>query len=369
MELDTLARELVEKEGSDLHLKVGQPPVFRIYGKLVRSEHDVLTEEGTKQLIYGILNEDQIRRYEENFELDLAYTLEGVARFRVNVFRQQDKVGVVLRAIPSEVKTLEELGLPGVLEQIASVPRGFVLVTGPTGSGKSTTLAAVVDHINRTKRGHVITIEEPIEFWHEDKLCSITQREVPHDSLSFANSLKHAMRQNPDVILVGEMRDIETISLAVTAAETGSLVFSTLHTIDAAQTVDRMIDAFEPDRQAQVRMQLSTSLQAVVSQQLLSRADGAGRVGAFEIMIGTPAIRALIRQGRTDQLYTHIQSGGDIGSQTLDSCLMNLVKDGTVTFEEAVLKSSNPTDFRALLEVAASKSEASGDAPADLPVA
>ncbi len=344
--LDEILRDLVMREGSDLHLKVGQPPFFRVHGRLIRTDYPVLTPQSIRELIYPILADWQIEKLETQLELDLAYELTGVSRFRVNLFHQQGNLGGVFRVIPSKVRTIDELMLPQVLKKIAMLRRGLVLVTGPTGSGKTTTLAAMVDYINENRRAHIITIEEPIEYWHQDKLCSITQREVGIDTETYAEALRHVTRQNPDVILVGEMRDLETISLALHAAETGHLVLSTVHTIDAPQTIDRIIDAFDPDRQPQVRVQLASTLQAVISQQLVPRCDKPGRVAAMEIMIVTPAVRSLIRQGRTDQIYSHIKAGTDIGCQLLDDHLLDWVNKRVVSFEDAYMKCSNPLEFR-----------------------
>ncbi|MFA0752365.1 MAG: hypothetical protein IMHGJWDQ_000116 [Candidatus Fervidibacter sp.] len=346
LHLDDLLRDLVQREGSDLHLKVGQPPFFRVYGRLIRTDYPVLTSESIRELIYPILTDWQIQRLETQLELDMAYEIPGVSRFRVNLFHQQGNLGGVFRVIPSRVRTIDELMLPQVLKKIALLRRGLVLVTGPTGCGKTTTLAAMIDYINENRRAHIITIEEPIEYWHQDKQSSITQREVGMDTESYAEALRHVTRQNPDVILVGEMRDLETISLALHAAETGHLVLSTVHTIDAPQTIDRIIDAFDPDRQPQVRVQLASTLQAVISQQLVPRCDKPGRVAAMEIMIVTPAVRSLIRQGRTDQIYSHIKAGTDIGCQLLDDHLLDWVKKGMVSFEDAYMKCSNPLEFR-----------------------
>ncbi|MER3499869.1 MAG: type IV pili twitching motility protein PilT [Candidatus Fervidibacterota bacterium] len=346
LHLDDLLRDLVQREGSDLHLKVGQPPFFRVYGRLIRTDYPVLTSESIRELIYPILTDWQIQRLETQLELDMAYEIPGVSRFRVNLFHQQGNLGGVFRVIPSRVRTIDELMLPQVLKKIALLRRGLVLVTGPTGCGKTTTLAAMIDYINENRRAHIITIEEPIEYWHQDKQSSITQREVGMDTESYAEALRHVTRQNPDVILVGEMRDLETTSLALHAAETGHLVLSTVHTIDAPQTIDRIIDAFDPDRQPQVRVQLASTLQAVISQQLVPRCDKPGRVAAMEIMIVTPAVRSLIRQGRTDQIYSHIKAGTDIGCQLLDDHLLDWVKKGMVSFEDAYMKCSNPLEFR-----------------------
>lgn len=347
LHLDNILIDLVEQEGTDFHLKVGQPPFFRIHGRLTRTDYPVLTPELARELVYAILTEQQIRRFEEFWELDLAYEIQGVSRFRVNLFYQQGNIGGVFRVIPSRVRTIDDLMLPQVLKRISLLKRGLVLVTGPTGCGKTTTLAAMVDYINENRRAHIITIEEPIEYWHQDKQSSLTQREVGIDSESYAEALRHVMRQNPDVILVGEMRDLATMSLTITAAETGHLVFSTLHTIDAPQTIDRLIDAFEPDRQPQIRVQLANTLQAVISQQLVPRCDRPGRVAAMEVMIVTPAIRSLIRQGRTDHIYSHVKAGAEIGCQMLDDHLLYWVKEGVVSFEDAYMKCSNPLDFRA----------------------
>ncbi len=367
--LDELLVMLRDVDGSDLHLRVGEPPVFRIYGRLVRNDLPVLTDDDVQELLYAIIPPEKRKHYEENWEMDMAYELEDVARFRVNVFRQQGHMGAVLRLIPINIQTIDDLGLPQVLKQVALLPRGLVLVTGPTGSGKSTTLAAMVDHINEHKRAHLITIEDPIEFVHRDKRSAINQREVGMDTHSFADALRHVLRQNPDTILVGEMRDLETISLAITAAETGHLVFATLHTTDAMQTVDRAIDVFPPQQQQQIRMQLAITLQCVVCQSLLPRRDGQGRIAAFEIMLATPAIRALIREGKTHQIYNSIQSGSEFGMIVLDQYLANLVRASVVTWEEAVAKSSYPAELArrcgvSLEQVGVSAEEEAAQAPA-----
>lgn len=346
MHIDDLLRELVEREGSDLHLRVGEPPIYRIHGKLTRTKFPVIT--ATEDYIYPILNEERRARFEKNMELDLSYEIKGCSRFRVNCFRQRGKMGAVLRAIPVKIKTIDELMLPQVTKDICMRPRGLVLVTGPTGSGKSTTLAAMINHININRRCHVMTIEDPIEFVHEDKLSEINQRELEIDTRSFAAALKHVMRQNPDVILVGEMRDLETISLAITAAETGHLVFATLHTTDAPQTIDRVVDVFQPEQQNQIRMQLSVTIQSIISQTLLTRRDQEGRIAAFEVMVATPAIRTLVREGKTHQIYSDIQAGGEHGMISLDQYLIDLLKKRRISYEDAVAKSSNPRDFELL---------------------
>jgi len=345
--LDDLLRLLVRHEGSDLHLRANEPPVFRIHGDLRRTNFPVLEAEQIKTLMYDIMGPERTARYERELECDLAYAIKGLARFRVNIFKQQGSVGAVMRLIPIRVQSIDELGLPPILKDISMLPRGLVLVTGPTGSGKSTSLAAMVNHINEQKPVHIITIEDPIEFMHGDKVASLNQREVEMDTHSFAEGLRHVMRQNPDVILVGEMRDNETMQLAITAAETGHLVFSTVHTTDAAQTIDRIVDVFEPERQEQIRMQLAITLQAVISMTLMPRVDRPGRVAAFEIMLATPAIRNLIRERKTHQIYGSIQTGAELGMRTLDNHLLELYRGGIVSFEMALSKSSNPSEFSA----------------------
>ena len=343
MHVDDLLKELVSREGSDLHMRVGEPPVFRVHGKLMRTDYPRI--EAVEDYLYPILNEERRARFERNMELDLSYEIEGVARFRVNCFRQRGHMGAVLRAIPVKIKTIDDLMLPAITKDICLRPRGLCLVTGPTGSGKSTTLAAMVDHINRNRRCHVMTIEDPIEFVHEDIQSEINQREIEIDTRSFAAALKHVMRQNPDVILVGEMRDLETIALAITAAETGHLVFATLHTTDAPQTIDRVIDVFPPEQQNQIRMQLSVTILAVVSQALLPRVDTGGRIAAFEVMVATPAIRTLVREGKTHQIYSDIQAGGEHGMISLDQYLIGLLRKRAINYEDALSRCSNPREF------------------------
>ncbi|MCC6728250.1 MAG: type IV pilus twitching motility protein PilT [Chthonomonadales bacterium] len=348
MHIDDLLRMLVQSEASDLHLRVGEPPVMRVHGLLRRvPSMEPLTDRDMYDTVYSILNEERTVRFEQNMELDMSYAVPGLARFRVNLFRQQGHVGAVMRVIPYTIRTIDELMIPPVVKDLCMLPRGLILVTGPTGSGKSTTLAAMVHHINERRPRHIMTIEDPIEYLHRDLAASINQREIGVDTHNFASALKHVMRQNPDIILVGEMRDLETIHLAITAAETGHLVFATLHTTDAPQTVDRIIDVFEPDQQQQIRTQLAVTLQSVISQTLLPRADGNGRVAAFEVMICTPAVRTLIREGKTYQMYTDIQTGSQFGMQTLDSHLLRLATQGYVQFEDAQAKSSNPYEFEA----------------------
>jgi twitching motility protein PilT len=296
--------------------------------------------------LYELLNPERRATLERNKEVDLSYYVEGVSRFRVNMFWQRSQLGAVFRMIPYKIRTIDDLGMPPVCKQLALLPRGLILVTGPTGSGKSTSLAAMIDHINTSTRRHVITIEDPIEYVHQDKRSIINQRELATDTHSFADALKHVMRQNPDVILVGEMRDLETIQLAITAAETGHLVLSTLHTVDAAQTIDRIVDVFPPDQQAQIRTQLSVTVVGVISQTLLPLASGKGRVAAYEVMTATPSIRTMIRDGRTHALYHDIQTNADIGMQTLDGNLLSLLKEGKIDWEHAIAKCSNASEFK-----------------------
>jgi twitching motility protein PilT len=305
-----------------------------------------MTVEYVEYLCYSILSDSQIKQLFEQRELDLAYSIPGFSRFRCNYLFQMGKIGSVFRTIPFEIKSVEELGLPQSVLNFCKLPRGLVLVTGPTGSGKSTTLAALIDYINANRHLHIITVEDPIEFLHQDKSSAVNQRELGCDTLSFADALKHVLRQNPDVILVGELRDLETIQLAVTAAETGTLVFATLHTIDAAQTIDRMVDVFPPDEQDQIRIQLSTSLQGVISQTLVPKKDNNGRAIATEVLVCEHGVKNIIRSGKTHQIYSLIQTGAASGMKLLDQSLKELVSNGTVTFEDALAKTSNPNDFK-----------------------
>jgi twitching motility protein PilT len=323
---------LLEHGASDLHLTAGAPPTIRLHGDLMKLEdYPLLTPRGLQGMIYAILPQRMRERLEQELELDMSYALPGKARFRVNVYYQRDSLGAAFRLIPYEIKDVDTLGLPPVVSDLARFPRGFVVVTGPTGSGKSTSLAAMVDVVNRERSAHIMTVEDPIEFLHKHKNCIVNQREVGADTHGFAPALKHVLRQDPDVILVGEMRDLETISTAITAAETGHLVFATLHTQDAPQTIDRIVDVFPPYQQQQVRVQLSTTLQGVVTQQLLQTSDGQGRVAACEILVATPAVRNLVREGKVHQIYSVMQAGGRFGMQTMDLALANLVKSGQIT--------------------------------------
>ncbi len=341
---------MVDVRASDVHLTPGFAPAFRIRGRIVpMDEQPVLSPQETREVIYSILNDDQRKRFETNQQLDFAYAIPGVARFRVNCFFQRGAISAAFRHIPTEIKSLEELDLPPVLTEFTRKPRGFILVTGPTGSGKTTSLAAMIDSINREREEHILTIEDPIEFMHPHHKCIVNQREIGADAPDFALALKAALRQDPDVILVGEMRDLETVSTALTAAETGHLVFATLHTQSTAQTVDRIIDVFPAGQQAQVRMQLSIALQGIVTQQLLPTADGAGRVCAAEVLIPTPAIRNLIREGKTHQIYSAIQTSGATGMQTMDAHLAQLVRQGKITNKLAEQRASVPEELRRLL--------------------
>jgi twitching motility protein PilT len=342
--------ELVrESEASDLHLTTGLPPVMRIDGDLEPADgYRVLEAEDLQRVVYGMLSQKQRERFEEDLELDFSYSLPGKARFRVNVYVQRGALGAAFRLVPFVIRTVDDLGLPRVIEDFARMPRGLVVVTGPTGSGKSTTLAALVDVINRERPVHIMTVEDPIEFLHVHRRAVVNQREVGSDTHGFAAALKHVLRQDPDVILVGEMRDLETISMAVTAAETGHLVFATLHTQDAAQTVDRMIDVFPPHQQQQIRVQLSGSLMGVVAQQLLKQDSGEGRSVAAEVLTVTPAVRNLVREGKTHQLYSVMQAGRQFGMQTMDASLAELVRKGEITYEMAKERCHNTEEFARL---------------------
>jgi twitching motility protein PilT len=341
---------MAEERASDVHLTPGYPPAIRVRGKIVGlDEYGPLSSQLTRDTVYSLLNDDQRKRFESHKQLDLAYAVPGVARFRVNCFFQRGSISAAFRRIPHQIPRLDELGLPRVLEEMTRKPRGLVLVTGPTGSGKSTSLAAMLDIINQERDEHILTIEDPIEFLHTHKSCIVNQREIGADAEDFASALKSALREDPDVILVGEMRDLETMSTALTAAETGHLVFATLHAQSTAQTVDRIIDIFPAQQQAQVRMQLSIGLQGIVTQQLLPTVDGAGRVVACEILAPTPAVRNLIREGKTHQIYSAIQTSGSIGMQTMDAHLAQLVRMGRISRELAEQRASVPEELKRLL--------------------
>ncbi|MGB5144684.1 MAG: type IV pilus twitching motility protein PilT [Shewanella indica] len=340
MEITELLAFSVKHNASDLHLSAGVPPMIRVDGEVRKINVPALDHQGVHRLVYDIMNDKQRKDYEEFLEIDFSFEVPNLARFRVNAFNQSRGAAAVFRTIPSDILTLEQLGAPEIFKKIASYPRGLVLVTGPTGSGKSTTLAAMIDYVNENRHDHILTIEDPIEFVHQNKQCLINQREVHRHTYSFNAALRSALREDPDVILVGEMRDLETIRLAMTAAETGHLVFGTLHTTSAAKTIDRVVDVFPAGEKDMVRTMLSESLQAVISQTLIKKVGG-GRVAAHEIMMGTPAIRNLIREDKVAQMYSAIQTGMAHGMQTLEQSLQNLVNRGLISREDAMAKSSN----------------------------
>ena len=343
MDISEILTFLKEQEASDLHISTGEPPIIRVHGDIQKVDMPPLQQEEVHTMLYDILNDRQRKTFEENKEIDFSLELKGVSRYRVNAFYQNKGEAIVIRVVPTRVLTLEELKLPRVLADLTKKTKGLVLVTGPTGSGKSTTLAAMVDYINQNKKLHILTIEDPIEFVYEPNLSLINQRELGADTHSFANALRSALREDPDVILVGEMRDLETISLAMTAAETGHLVFATLHTSSAAKTVDRVIDVFPPAQQSQIRTMFSESILAVITQNLLKRSDGKGRIAALEIMIGTPAIRNLIREGKIAQIPGMMQTGKKFEMQTMDATLVDLYKKGVVSKEVVIPYLTNPS--------------------------
>lgn len=348
--LDDLLIHVLELGGSDLHLTVSAPPTVRVRGDMQLIEgYAKLTPSQLQETLYGVMTERQRKIFEENLELDFAYSVPGHARFRVNVFQQRESLGAVMRAIPWKIKPLEELGMPSVVESFAHLKRGLVLVTGPTGSGKSTTLAALIDKINRSRRGHIMTIEDPIEFLHQHRGCLVNQREVGQDTHGFRGALKHVLRQDPDVILVGELRDLDTISVALTAAETGHLVFATLHTQSTQDTITRIVDVFPADQQQQVRTQLAATLQGVVCQTLVKTVDGKGRAAAVETMVCNSGIRAMIRDDKLQQIQGSLQSGAKDGMQTMNADLARLVKTGQISYETGVEHCSNRADFDTLV--------------------
>ncbi len=355
MLIEELLEDAVGQGASDIHISANLPPVFRIDGKLIRTNHEMLTAENVETLIFPILNNEQRRKLEQDWELDLSYGIHGLGRFRVNVYKNNNTYAAAFRTINTVCPTFESLGLPPIVRKITEKPRGLILVTGPTGSGKSTTLASMIDYINENRNEHILTIEDPVEFVHKSKQSVVHQRELGQDTRSFANALKSALREDPDIILVGELRDLETISLAITAAETGHLVMGTLHTSSASQTIDRIIDVFPQGQQQQIRIMLSNSLCAVFSQTLLPKltetGEKKGRVMALEVMVVNGAIANLIREGKTSQMYSAIQTGAQHGMQTLETSLANLYKKNLVSAEDALAKTSRPDELRRLINL------------------
>jgi len=349
MDITEVLKQVVEVGASDLHLSVGVPPIVRVDGHLEALDYPPLEPIGIREMMYSILSQDQRQKLETEWELDLAYSLFGVARFRVNTFFQRGALAAAFRMVPIEIRPIDDLGLPKVTHSFCHKPRGFVLVTGPTGSGKSTTLAAILDEINQTRSNHIVTIEDPIEFLHMHKRCVVNQRELGADTKSFPAALRAALRQDPDVILIGEMRDIETMQIALTAAETGHLVFATLHTQDCPQSIDRIIDVFPPHQQEQIRVQIAATLEGVVSQQLIPRVGSKGRVAVCEVLIPTPAVRNLIREGKSHQLYTVMQTGSQQGMQTMNAALAENVKSGRISKENALRRTVAPEELERLL--------------------
>lgn len=356
--IDDLLRLIVERGASDLHLAVGIPPILRIDGQLMPTNYVKMDASDIQRICYDILSDEQIQRFEANMELDFSYFIAKLSRFRVNLFRDKGALAAAFRVIPQRIPTVKELNLPPILEDLTRKPRGLILVTGPTGSGKSTTLAAMLNQINTERAQHIITIEDPVEYLHTHKQSVINQRELGMDTLSFGNALRASLREDPDVILVGEMRDLETISTAITCAETGHLVFATLHTNNAPQTVDRIVDVFPPEQQEQIRFMLSNNLEAVLCQQLVPRVGVPGRVCAMEIMTATPAIRNLIREAKAHQLTSAIQTSANFGMQTMDQCLRDFYQKGLISFDEALSRAMNPEEFKTM--AAAGNSRPSG---------
>jgi twitching motility protein PilT len=347
--IDDLLRLVVEWKGSDLHMVVGVPPIIRVDGHLQPAPYERVTPQDCQRMCYDILTDEQIQKFESTLELDFSYQVARVARFRVNIYKERGNLAAAMRVIPQRIPTMEDLGLPSILKELCNKPRGLVLVCGPTGSGKSTTLAAMINQINSERSEHILTIEDPIEYLHQHKYSILGQRELGMDTKSFAAALRSALREDPDVILVGEMRDHETMALAVTAAETGHLVFATLHTNSAAQTVDRIVDVFPPGQQEQIRIQLSNNLEGVIVQQLLRRANQPGRICALEIMMASPAIRNLIREGKSHQIPSMIQISNQIGMQTMDQCLRDMYAKGQITYDDAIARAMQPEELKKMI--------------------
>lgn len=351
LHIDDLLRMCVERGGSDLHLTANLQPTIRLDGELAQLPFQPLTQRESSRLIFDIMKDEQLTRFEQTHESDFSHGIKDIGRFRVNVYMQRDSVACAIRAIPSKIPSFEDLRLPPIIREMSKRTSGLVLVTGPTGSGKSTTIASMIDDINSHRKCHIMTIEDPVEYMHSHKTAMVNQREVHHDTMSFHNALRAVLREDPDVILVGEMRDLETISAALTLAETGHLVFGTLHTRNAPQTVDRVVDVFPPDQQEQVRVLLANTLEGVVAQQLLPKLGG-GRIAAIEVMIATPAIRNLIREGKTHQMYSVLETGAQLGMQTMDRTLMDLHKNGYVSFDEALVRAIDQENFSRMLKAA-----------------
>ncbi len=347
--LDELLVQVVERNASDLHICAGVPPVLRVDGDLRPLNYERLTPEDTQRLVYDIMTDEHIHRFESTLELDMSYSLKNSARFRVNVYRDKGSVAAAFRLIPSRIPTIEELHLPAILKDLSRKPRGLILVTGPTGSGKSTTLASMVNQINTERSCHIITVEDPIEYLHTHRMSVVNQRELGQDTRSFDAALRSALREDPDVILVGEMRDLETIKLAITAAETGHLVLATLHTNNSAETIDRVIDVFPPGQQEQIRVQLANNLAAVISQQLLKRVGAPGRIVACEVMIATSAIRNLIREAKVHQIPSILQTSGEVGMTSMDQSLRDLYHAGEISYEDALNRAMNPEELKKLI--------------------
>jgi twitching motility protein PilT len=347
MHIDTLLRMAIERKASDVHLTVGLPPMIRVDGEIAQLPFQVLQAHDTRRLVYETLNDDHLQKFESTHELDFAYSVKGLSRFRFNVYMQRGSVAAALRSIPSKIPGFDQLGLPNIIREMARRISGLILVTGPTGSGKSTTIASMLDDINENRTSHILTVEDPIEYLHRHKKCMVNQRELHADTFSFHNALRAVLREDPDIILVGELRDLETIEMALTLAETGHLVFGTLHTRNAPATIDRIIDVFPTDQQDQIRVLLGNTLEGVVSQQLLPKLGG-GRCAAIEVMMGTPAIKNLIREGKTHQMYSIIETNSGIGMQTLDSCLAGLYRNGMVAYEECLMRAVDKETFARL---------------------
>ena len=349
--IEDLVQQLVERDGSDLHLGAGTPPMIRIHGRLVAAGDSSLDPDEVRKIVYSILDNEQVRKFEKEQELDMAFGISGLGRFRTNVFFQRGSVGAVLRVIPNQIPEMESLGLPDdVCEGLCLKKKGLVLITGATGSGKSTTLASMIDSINKNRNDHIVTIEDPIEFVHRNRNCRVTQREVGNDTPSFSSALRRVLRQDPDVIMVGELRDLESISGALTIAETGHLTFGTLHTNDAVQSLNRMIDVFPPHQQQQIRTQLSFVLEGVFCQQLVTRSDGRGRVLSCEILLATPAVRALIRDDKVHQILSTIQTGGNLGMRTMNQSLYDLYRTRQITYEEAISRATDSDELKRIFQ-------------------